>query len=247
MTPTGWFLWCLIAFSFGSIPFGVVLAKLKKIDLRTVGSGNTGATNVGRALGRRWGLLCFVLDAAKGATPVILAGMIAGTIGQPAGALAPVEASGWLAVGVASILGHVFSPFLNFKGGKGVATACGALLAMWPLMTIPVLVAAGVFIVMILGLGFMSLASMAAASAVPCAALILGLISHDGQGASGTVLPQTITGLVIAFMVIWRHRTNLRRLLDGTEPRVFGAGRMTRESNSGETPSDRNTTSTNRH
>lgn len=247
MTSTGWLIWCLIAFSFGSIPFGVLLAKVKKVDLRTVGSGNTGATNVGRALGRNWGILCFLLDAAKGATPVVLAGLIAGIIGQPAGALAPAEASGWLAVGVASILGHVFSPFLNFKGGKGVATACGALLAMWPLMTIPVLVAAGVFIVMILGLGFMSLASMAAASAVPCTALILGLVGDGAQGESGSVLPQTITGLVIAFMVIWRHRSNLGRLLDGTEPKVFGAGRMTRESNQGDTPSDRNTTSTNRH
>ena len=73
MTPISWLLWCLISFSFGSIPFGVLLAKLKKVDLRTVGSGNTGATNVGRALGRRWGLLCFVLDAAKGATPAHIA------------------------------------------------------------------------------------------------------------------------------------------------------------------------------
>ena len=229
MTPTGWFLWCLIAFSFGSIPFGVVLAKLKKVDLRTVGSGNTGATNVGRALGRRWGLLCFVLDAAKGATPVILAGVLAGTLGEPAGALAPSAASGWLAVGVAAILGHVFSPFLNFKGGKGVATACGALLAMWPLMTIPVLVAAGVFLLMILTLRFMSLASMAAAIAIPSTTLILGLMGEGTQARSGSVLPQTITGLVIAFMVVWRHRANLKRVLDGTEPKVFGTTKMTRD------------------
>jgi glycerol-3-phosphate acyltransferase PlsY len=229
MTPTGWFLWCLIAFSFGSIPFGVVLAKLKKVDLRTVGSGNTGATNVGRALGRRWGLLCFVLDAAKGATPVILAGVLAGTLGEPAGALAPSAASGWLAVGVAAILGHVFSPFLNFKGGKGVATACGALLAMWPLMTIPVLVAAGVFLLMILTLRFMSLASMAAAIAIPSTTLILGLMDEGTQAQSGSVLPQTITGLVIAFMVVWRHRANLKRVLDGTEPKVFGTTKMTRD------------------
>lgn len=229
MTPTGWFLWCLIAFSFGSIPFGVVLAKLKKVDLRTVGSGNTGATNVGRALGRRWGLLCFVLDAAKGATPVILAGVLAGTLGEPAGALAPSAASGWLAVGVAAILGHVFSPFLNLKGGKGVATACGALLAMWPLMTIPVLVAAGVFIVMILTLRFMSLASMAAAIAIPSTTLILGLMGEGTQAQSGSVLPQTITGLVIAFMVVWRHRSNLTRILDGSEPKVFRSSRTQRD------------------
>ena len=229
MTPTGWFLWCLIAFSFGSIPFGVVLARLKKIDLRTVGSGNTGATNVGRALGRRWGLLCFVLDAAKGATPVILAGILAGTLGEPTGALAPSAASGWLAVGVAAILGHVFSPFLNFKGGKGVATACGALLAMWPLMTVPVLVAAGVFIVMILTLKFMSLASMAAAIAIPSTTLILGLMSDGAQDQSGSVRPQTITGLVIAFMVVWRHRSNLGRILDGSEPKVFRSARSQRD------------------
>ena len=109
MTPAGWLLWCLIAFAFGSIPFGVLLAKLKKVDLRTVGSGNTGATNVGRALGRRWGILCFVLDAAKGATPVILAGVLAKTLGEPAGALAPSAATGWLATGVSAILGHVFA------------------------------------------------------------------------------------------------------------------------------------------
>ncbi|MAJ46475.1 MAG: acyl-phosphate glycerol 3-phosphate acyltransferase [Planctomycetes bacterium TMED75] len=229
MTPTGWLLWCLIAFVFGSIPFGVLLAKLKKIDLRTVGSGNTGATNVGRALGRRWGILCFVLDAAKGATPVLLAGLLAKTLGEPVSALAPSEASGWLAVGVAAILGHVFSPFLNFKGGKGVATACGALLAMWPLMTIPVLVAAGVFILMILSLRIMSLASMAAAIAIPAMTLILGLAGESAQAQSGSVLPQTITGLVIAFMVVWRHRSNLKRILDGTEPKLFGADRTPRD------------------
>ena len=229
MTPTGWLLWCLIAFAFGSIPFGVLLAKLKKVDLRTVGSGNTGATNVGRALGKRWGILCFVLDAAKGATPVLLAGLLAKTIGEQAGALAPSAASGWLAVGVAAILGHVFSPFLNFKGGKGVATACGALLAMWPLMTIPVLVAAGVFVVMILSLRFMSLASMVAAIAIPSTTLILGLAGESTQTPSGSVLPQTITGLVIAFMVVWRHRSNLKRILDGTEPKVLGSNRAPRD------------------
>lgn len=229
MTPTGWFLWCLIAFSFGSIPFGVLLAKLKKIDLRTVGSGNTGATNVGRALGRRWGLLCFVLDAAKGAAPVILAGGLAGTLGEPAGALAPASAWGWLAVGVAAILGHVFSPFLNFKGGKGVATACGALLAMWPLMTVPVLIAAGVFILMIFSVKYMSLASIAAAIAIPSTTLILGLMNEGAQGQSGSVLPQTITGLVIAFMVVWRHRTNLARILNGSEPKVFRSARTQRD------------------
>ena len=225
MTPAGWLLWCLIAFAFGSIPFGVLLAKLKRIDLRSVGSGNTGATNVGRALGRRWGILCFVLDAAKGATPVILAGVLAKTLGEPASALTPSAASGWLATGIAAILGHVFSPFLNFKGGKGVATACGALLAMWPLMTIPVLVAAGVFIVTVLSLRIMSVASMAAAIAIPATTLILGLAAEPVEGQSGSVLPQTITGLVIAFMVVWRHRSNLKRILEGTEPRLFGSGR----------------------
>lgn len=225
MTPAGWLLWCLIAFAFGSIPFGVLLAKLKKVDLRTVGSGNTGATNVGRALGRRWGILCFVLDAAKGATPVILAGVLAKTLGEPAGALAPSAATGWLATGVAAILGHVFSPFLHFKGGKGVATACGALLAMWPLMTIPVLVAAGVFIVTVLSLRIMSVASMAAAIAIPVTTLVLGLSGEPTGGQTGSVLPQTITGLVIAFMVVWRHRSNLKRILEGTEPRLFGSGR----------------------
>ena len=122
-THFGWFWWTAIAVSFacGSTPFGVMIARSRGVDIRKEGSGNPGATNVGRVLGRRFGIACFLLDALKGATPVLLAGWLSGVIGRDAGEIAPAAAWGWMSVAVAAILGHCFSPFLGFRGGTGVA------------------------------------------------------------------------------------------------------------------------------
>jgi glycerol-3-phosphate acyltransferase PlsY len=200
MTPAAATAFAVAAsFAAGSIPFGPLIAKaVGRVDLRTVGSGNVGATNVGRALGLRWFVAVLLLDAAKGALPVLL---LPRALGRPG--------DEWLAVGcaVAAVLGHVFSPFLGFRGGKGVATAAGAVAAASPLVAG---LGAAVFGIVLLLFRFVSLASVCAALALPAIAWAAG---------SPAV---TAFGGIAAVVVLLRHRTNLARIASGSEPRVGG-------------------------
>ena len=139
----------MAAYLVGAIPFGVLLGQLHGIDIREHGSRNIGATNVGRVLGRRWGILCFVLDALKGALPVLAAGATAGILGASAETVGAATLGWWLLVVAAALLGHMWSPFLKFTGGKGVATGFGALAAFWPLLAWPAFVAFGVWLVVL--------------------------------------------------------------------------------------------------
>lgn len=221
MSGVEWIIWIVVAFLVGSMPFGVLIARAHGIDLRQVSSGNTGATNVGRALGRGWAVTCFGLDAAKGVGPVLAAGFLGSTIGVSPAKLIPIEAWAWILVGLATILGHIYSPFLRFRGGKGVSTTCGALGAMWPLMTIPFAVAICVFFVVRFASGYMSLASIVATWSLPVTAVILALFNSDSSVA--TVLPPLVAGCVIASLVTWRHRSNIARLRAGTEPKANAA------------------------
>jgi len=214
MTEQSWILGMVGAFLIGSLPFGVIIAKAHGIDLRTVGSGNTGATNVGRALGRKWGLVCFFLDAAKGAVPVLATGLFGGTLGVALAEQDPGAAWWWILVGLATMMGHIYSPFLLFKGGKGVATAFGAFGAMWPVMTIPVAAALLVFLVVRRVSDYMSLASIVGAWTIPTAALLTALLQ---SAPIGVALPPLVVGAVIAGLVTWRHRSNLARIRAGTE------------------------------
>jgi glycerol-3-phosphate acyltransferase PlsY len=214
-----WGLSAIGAFACGSVPFGVIIARSKGVDLRTVGSGNTGATNVGRALGRRFGILCFILDALKGAVPVLLAGWIAGILGLGAASMSPAAAWGWLGVAVSAILGHCFSPWIGFRGGKGVATGFGAVVAMWPVLTIPAISAFAVWAV-VLGLTrVMALASMAGALVLPATVLAMAIGGDLATSWRGSIPFLAITGLIAAF-VIFRHRGNIARLREGTESRL---------------------------
>ncbi len=215
-----WGLAAIGAFACGSVPFGVLIARSKGVDLRTVGSGNTGATNVGRALGRRFGILCFILDALKGAAPVILAGWIAGILGVGVTSMSSAAAWGWLGVAVFAILGHCFSPWIGFRGGKGVATGFGAVVAMWPVLTIPAISAFAVWAV-VLGLTrVMALASMAGALVLPATVLAMTLGGGEASTSFRGAIPfLTITGLIAAF-VIFRHRSNIARLRQGAESRL---------------------------
>ncbi|RLD92368.1 MAG: acyl-phosphate glycerol 3-phosphate acyltransferase [Aquificota bacterium] len=185
-----------VAFFLGSVPFGLLFARLfGKQDPREVGSGNVGATNVARAAGKLAGALTLVLDTAKGYLPVILAW-------------------GWLKspdyvalVGLFAILGHCYSPFLGFKGGKGVATGLGVYLALSPLA---VLIAAVVFGLIIWRFRYVSLASLSAAWVmVPLIYLV----------QKSPLL--TLFTAIIALLITWRHRANIQRLLRGEEPRFF--------------------------
>lgn len=191
-------IYCLGAYLLGAIPFGLVLARLRSgVDLRRTGSGNIGATNVARTLGMKLGVATLIMDVAKGMVPVLLAGPV----------FNGWEWAGWTAAlsGLAAFLGHVFSPFLGFRGGKGVATALGALLATTPLAVLP---GVAVFIGVVAVTDFISAGSMAAAVALPPAAYLMGYPVSGWTPA-----------LIMSLMIIYRHRENLGRLLRGEENR----------------------------
>lgn len=220
-----WLVLIVAAYLLGSIPFGVVIARSRGIDIRAHGSGNIGATNIGRTLGRSWGIVCLVLDMSKGAIPMLVAGSMHGLLDRWALDV-PAETSWlWLAVAAAAVLGHMFSVFLGFTGGKGVATAFGALLGAWPMLAIPALGALALWVVVILIARIVSLASMVAAASLPLVAaglLWLGPAPADlpaGEALERS-LPVMALTLGIAAMVLWRHRDNLRRLIAGSEPRL---------------------------
>ncbi|MBP1626094.1 MAG: acyl-phosphate glycerol-3-phosphate acyltransferase [Holophagaceae bacterium] len=206
--------WSLGAFLAGSIPFGLILVKLAgKGDVRQQGSGNIGATNVMRAGGKSLGIATLFLDAAKGFLPVFLARKFC----VPASF--SMVAVAWIAF--FAVLGHVFTPWLRFKGGKGVATALGACVAYHALLPLPALLS---FVVVVAVSGYVSLGSVVAALVlIPTA---LGLF---GSRFSGLVaLPEaTARYLILAWvlmpgLVIRKHAANIQRLLNGTESRLWG-------------------------
>jgi glycerol-3-phosphate acyltransferase PlsY len=210
-----WWLWLAGAYLVGAVPFAWLLARAHGIDIRQVGSGNIGATNVGRALGRGWGLLCFALDVGKGFGPAMGVGLAMGWAGRLD--LSAGEAGRWLAVAAAAVIGHMFPVYLGFRGGKGVATGFGAVLGVWPLLTAPGLAALLTWGVTVQLSRYVSLSSIVAAASLPIYTLAFGLIAGAGWGALG---PMLVVTAALAVLVIGRHRSNLRRLLAGTEARL---------------------------
>lgn len=207
-----------LGFLSGSIPFGLLIARARGVNIRDHGSGNIGATNVWRVLGRGPGLTCFVLDVAKGLAPTLGAGLASGVAGQVR--IPPAEAWLWLATAAAAMLGHMFSPWIGFKGGKGVATGFGALLGVFPLLTWPALGAFGAWLVVARLGRYVSLASCVAALSLPAwLALTLELLS-DEPGRHGAALPFYAVVVLLAGVVIVKHRANLGRLARGTENRI---------------------------
>lgn len=191
-------LWLLAAYLLGAIPTSYLVARwFGGIDLREHGSKNLGATNLYRTLGWRYAVPAGLFDVAKGAIPVV--------------AFAPRAGSqGWLpiALGVAAIIGHVFSAFVRFRGGKGVATAAGAVLGLAP---VPLAVSAAIWVLLVWATGYVSLASMAGAAAFPLAVWLL-------QAGDPYIL---VAGVLLAAFIVFTHRANIRRLLEGREAR-FG-------------------------
>ena len=198
------------AYLLGSVPFGLMVGRAKGIDPRTAGSGNIGATNLGRLLGKRFFFLVFAMDMLKGMLPVLAAGWLLHS--RPETQLKFVL---WLLVAFAAIAGHMFSVFLGFKGGKGVATSCGVLLGLWPYYTWPGLLALGVFIVTFKVSRYVSLGSILAALSFPAAYVAIGLAR--GWPVFGAQLPLLVFGLLIAAMIVFKHRSNIARLRAGTE------------------------------
>jgi glycerol-3-phosphate acyltransferase PlsY len=189
----------ILAFALGSIPFGLILVRLRGVDIRTVGSGNIGATNVLRSQGKALGILTLGLDLVKGLAPVLLALRVAP---EPP----------WVvpATAVAAVLGHCFSPWLRGRGGKGVATGLGVFLGMAPLATLVVLAA---FIAVVARTRYVSLGSIVAALGMPVAV-----------AAMGYPWPAAVAAAVTGVVITARHRDNVVRLLKGRESRL-GAGR----------------------
>ena len=181
------------AYLIGSIPTGLLLGKFYGIDVRNEGSGNIGATNLYRTVGRKVGIITLLGDCLKGLLPVVIVKF--STLPTDFAAL----------VGLAAFCGHVFSVFLKFKGGKGVATALGVFLALAPLA---VAIAVALFALIMFIWRYVSLGSIAAAAAMPLAVYFLG--------ESMTV---TVVTSIIAAIVIIRHRENIKRLISGSENR----------------------------
>lgn len=207
--PVIFFLCIALAFLCGSIPFGYFAGKLKGIDIRQHGSGNIGATNVIRVCGKGIGIPVFILDMLKGWLPVVLA---SGFVTIPATDETLMSALRVM-TGFAAILGHMFTPWLGFKGGKGVATAAGVLLGIAP---IPMLVALGAWMLFFFTTKYVSLASIAAAIAVPTTMAV----QMWRVGRANWVLLSF--GIVLGVLVIVRHRANIQRLLAGTENKAGG-------------------------
>ncbi|PYU72999.1 MAG: acyl-phosphate glycerol 3-phosphate acyltransferase [Acidobacteria bacterium] len=188
------------AYLLGSIPFGLLLAKLLGVaDVRKAGSGNIGATNVARVVGPLAGIFTLVFDTAKGATAVWLAGRVTD------------ESATWMMIAAfVVLLGHCFPVWLKFKGGKGVATALGVFLALCPLAAVSALV---LFVLCVAYWRFVSLGSIAAAAAMPLLIYFLWAPRHAPP------IIVDVGTLAIALLVIYKHDGNLQRLVEGTEPR----------------------------
>lgn len=201
-------LWCLAALFCGSIPFGLLLVKLAgKGDVRQHGSGNIGATNVSRVGGKALGIVTLLLDILKGFLPVYLA--------RKAGFSFEVLSL----FALAAVLGHVFTPWLRFKGGKGVATALGVILAVdASLMVLPM----AMFLLALFLTRHVSLGSILAAAMVPVQ-LIVGAWAFSWAEPLGRSAGPILPWAALALLVIWKHRENIQRLQAGTESKLWGA------------------------
>lgn len=195
----------LLAYLVGSVPTSLILGKLLHgIDLREHGSRNVGATNAMRVLGKPTGIAVLVLDVAKGFFPTLLFPLI--NKENVFGFLAPTNQA--LCIGLAAVIGHIFTIFLKFRGGKGVATGIGVYLALAPKA---LLLTFGICLIIMASTRYVSLGSLTGAVLLPIFLLIVGPRS----------LPLVILTVLLGALVIWRHRENIKRLVRGTESKIF--------------------------
>ena len=185
------------------MPFGFIVARARGVDIRRTGSGNIGATNVFRCVGKGWGVLTLACDGLKGfAAAVWLPAAVAAVAGRP------TPPSVALLYACMAVVGHNWPVYLGFRGGKGVATTAGALVGVAPAAF---LVGLGVWLLVFVLSRYVSLASMVAATVIP-------VVAWWRRGADGVLVPTVLTLLAVAVLV--RHRSNIRRLIDGTETRI---------------------------
>ena len=200
-----WASFCVGAYFIGGIPFGFLIGKMRGIDIRTVGSKNIGATNVFRSVGKKWGFIAFACDVLKGLVPVLIARHFAGG--------APEWAHLALLTGLACVLGHMLTPYMHFKGGKGVATGFGMLIGLVPAL---VGVAFALFVVVFALSHYISLGSCSAAAFL---AVMIWLPYLGSRGL--TDIPQAVLVTFIALFIIYKHRSNIVRLVHGTENKIY--------------------------
>ncbi|MBC8375426.1 MAG: glycerol-3-phosphate 1-O-acyltransferase PlsY [FCB group bacterium] len=199
----------LIAYVVGSTPTSIIVSKLKyKTDIREHGSGNAGATNVFRTFGWKPALFVTIIDVFKGWVPCY----VAGHLNSDSILFASNPDALMIIAGFAAVLGHTYTVFAGFKGGKGVGTLAGMLIALFPI-ALPICLL--VFIVTLISTGIVSLGSMLAASALPITLYIIEGINPDVQVS----LTLRVFSLLIPLFVIFTHRSNIKRMLEGTENR----------------------------
>jgi acyl phosphate:glycerol-3-phosphate acyltransferase len=227
----------LFAFLLGSIPFGLLIARAKRIDIRQHGSGNIGATNVLRVVGKKYGIACLLLDALKGFIPVAIAVNLIQIIGRPVQIplgladawvikLTAAEAlkaqTAHILTALCAVLGHNYSPWVGFKGGKGVATSAGVFLALMPFAMLLLLV---IWVVLFMLTRYVSVASIGATAALPF--LTLWGSWHHGRIQDGSWnKPLFALTVIIAIMAVWKHRANIQRLRTGTENRFISKSKQ---------------------
>jgi len=229
----------LIAFLLGSIPFGLLIAKAKGIDIRQHGSGNIGATNVLRVVGKKYGITCLFLDALKGFIPTLVGISLIRYVGDKHDAIPFLLPHAlvlspdfqWksqlfqVLTGLFAILGHNYSPWVGFKGGKGIATSAGVLIALMPPIALATLIL--IWIILFLTTRYVSVASIGAAAILPILTHIGARFHHVNDNPKLPTLWEAGTWnkplfgftVVIAVLAIWKHRSNIQRLMKGTENR----------------------------
>jgi glycerol-3-phosphate acyltransferase PlsY len=201
------FLVAVASYLLGAIPFGYLVARWRGHDIRREGSGNIGATNVARVLGLRWGLLVFALDFGKGALPVALARLL-----PPPGDSELLPDTLPVLAGIAAFVGHLVPIYLRFRGGKGVATGCGVIAVLLPVYALIILLAWGLVLALT---RYVAVASIAAAML-----LFVLRLSFTPEPLSNDHVVVTTFCAAGALLVLVRHHSNLRRLRQGTEPRL---------------------------
>ncbi len=228
----------IIAFLLGSIPFGLLIAKSQGINIREHGSGNIGATNVLRVVGKKYGITCFVLDFLKGMIPSLLGisliqyagqgqSMVISAISQLGTTLPNSESTTaqtmQLVTGLCAILGHNYSPWVNFKGGKGIATSAGVFSAFMP-AAIPILIL--LWCLFFFTTRYVSVASIAVSIALPLT-VISGSWFHGKIADGSWNKPLFFFSVFIGAMAVWKHRSNIVKLMNGTENRFTPKSKKT--------------------
>ncbi len=207
----------ILSYLVGSIPTSIIISKMVRgIDIREHGSGNAGGSNVFRVLGWKYGVLVIILDALKGALAVIVVSRIYfGSFPFPNATPFDDFTLVQIIAGISAVFGHIWTVFANFKGGKGIATSLGFLVAI---ITVDLLLALAVFSIVVLVSRYISLGSVIAAISVPIIMVVRENIFNVDISGYHTILPFTI---FLAFLVIYTHRSNIGRLLNGNESKII--------------------------